>query len=230
MALGQLWRQLSAGHLVVSATHCAAGRCFAEVVPRCTVERVAPPALKKLERFLLGTSQKLLAFEYKVSNATIASQCAAALNAMAPGQTASRAAILLVMAAHAAHGTPLEPARVDAELDGSRRLISCAVPGASLFDRLSPCESAVAQLLIEGKMHVEIAAERKTSVRTTANQLASIFSKLGVSGRNELRSCAILGISTKFARRQAITSLPAQALERRPLSPLGRPVLTGVAV
>jgi DNA-binding NarL/FixJ family response regulator len=178
----------------------------------------------------LGTSQKLLAFDFDVSNATIASQCATALSAMAAGQTVSRAPVLLVLAAHAAQGVFLEPARVEAELEGSRRLLSCAIPGSTFADRLSRCELEVAQLLIVGKTHIEIAAERQTSPRTTANQLASIFGKLGVSGRGELRNIAINEASALFAARNTLTALPAPALERRPPARIEPEALTSIAV
>ena len=97
----------------------------------------------------------------------------------------------------------IDPARVDGQLVGSPRLISCALPGASLAARLTPSERSVANLMIEGKTHVEIAADRGTTLRTTANQLASIFAKLGVSGRGELRSKAIREASMVFTRKVA---------------------------
>jgi DNA-binding CsgD family transcriptional regulator len=48
---------------------------------------------------------------------------------------------------------------------------------------LSASETAVAQAAVSGKSNLEIAAERGTSVNTVANQLRSIYEKLGISGR-----------------------------------------------
>jgi DNA-binding NarL/FixJ family response regulator len=40
--------------------------------------------------------------------------------------------------------------------------------------------------LLEGSSHAQISSERGTSARTVANQLATAFRKLGVSGRGQL--------------------------------------------
>lgn len=47
-------------------------------------------------------------------------------------------------------------------------------------------ESEVVRLLLAGKTNAEIAQARGTSLRTVANQVQSIFKKLGVSSRAEL--------------------------------------------
>src|SRR5690606_13440073 len=56
---------------------------------------------------------------------------------------------------------------------------------------LSGAEHAVARLLVEGKSYAEMAWLRGTSVRTVANQVASIFQKTGVSGRAEFLSALV---------------------------------------
>jgi hypothetical protein len=48
-------------------------------------------------------------------------------------------------------------------------------PERHLSDRLPRAEASVLQYLVEGRSHAEIATLRGTSVRTIANQLASIF-------------------------------------------------------
>jgi DNA-binding CsgD family transcriptional regulator len=52
--------------------------------------------------------------------------------------------------------------------------------------RLSPAEGEVLRLLLRGYRNKEIAQVRKVSPRTVANQVASIFRKLGVQSRSEL--------------------------------------------
>jgi DNA-binding CsgD family transcriptional regulator len=47
-------------------------------------------------------------------------------------------------------------------------------------------ESEVLLQLLEGLSNEEIATERGVSARTVANQVASVFRKLGVSSRGEL--------------------------------------------
>jgi DNA-binding CsgD family transcriptional regulator len=53
---------------------------------------------------------------------------------------------------------------------------------------LTESERAVVALAMAGKSNAMIAAERGSSPRTIANQLASAYQKLGLSGRRELRA------------------------------------------
>jgi DNA-binding NarL/FixJ family response regulator len=53
---------------------------------------------------------------------------------------------------------------------------------------LTAAEAEVASLAIEGLSNAAIARRRDTSVRTVANQLRSIYSKLAVGSRRQLRS------------------------------------------
>lgn len=64
---------------------------------------------------------------------------------------------------------------------------------ALFFDRpqawskkLSPAEREVAAFLLDGKSHAEIARSRDVALRTVANQVASLYRKLGVGSRGEL--------------------------------------------
>jgi DNA-binding CsgD family transcriptional regulator len=51
---------------------------------------------------------------------------------------------------------------------------------------LTRADRAVAALVIDGATNAEIARRRRVSVRTVANQVASIFRKVGVGSRGEL--------------------------------------------
>ena len=51
---------------------------------------------------------------------------------------------------------------------------------------LTPSERDVAARALRGQSNAAIARERETSLRTIANQLASIYAKLGVRSRREL--------------------------------------------
>lgn len=64
-------------------------------------------------------------------------------------------------------------------------MFSYPLPSPALPASLSPAERAVALALLEGHSNAEIAEARGTSVRTVANQLASLFRKLGVGSRAE---------------------------------------------
>ena len=66
-------------------------------------------------------------------------------------------------------------------------------PGGGAGDRqladlgLTPAETAVVALAIEGYSNDEIGRVRGCSARTVANQLAAVYVKTGVSGRRALR-------------------------------------------
>jgi DNA-binding CsgD family transcriptional regulator len=67
---------------------------------------------------------------------------------------------------------------------------------ASLRFVLTRAERAVFDAILSGKSNARIAAERKTSVRTVANQVASIFRRAKVSSRVELAAvCAGLDVT-----------------------------------
>jgi DNA-binding NarL/FixJ family response regulator len=105
---------------------------------------------------------------------------------------------------------PIEPAQVPG-VDlysfriGERRFAVLSLPGAdgpaAAPDALSPAECAVAGLLLEGLSNAEIAARRRSAVRTVCNQIASVYRKLGVRSRAELatRQRALAGPSRRKA-------------------------------
>jgi DNA-binding CsgD family transcriptional regulator len=57
---------------------------------------------------------------------------------------------------------------------------------AELPEDLSRAEREVLGWLLRGDSNAEVAAKRRTAVRTAANQVASIFRKIGVASRAEL--------------------------------------------
>jgi DNA-binding NarL/FixJ family response regulator len=79
----------------------------------------------------------------------------------------------------------------------THRLAESALPAD-----LSPAEREVAQGILDGLTNAAIASRRKVSVRTIANQVASIFRRLGVGSRAEIvRRCVVHGpIAARRAR------------------------------
>ncbi len=65
-------------------------------------------------------------------------------------------------------------------------VFSFPIPAPVLPSGLSSAERAVALGLLEGQSNAEIAKARRTSVRTIANQVSSLFKKLGVQSRSQL--------------------------------------------
>jgi DNA-binding CsgD family transcriptional regulator len=72
------------------------------------------------------------------------------------------------------------------EFGGPSYFVISLASGRPLPYALSPAEREVVELVLAGLTNVEIASKRERSARTIANQLASIFRKLGVSSRFEL--------------------------------------------
>lgn len=67
------------------------------------------------------------------------------------------------------------------------RFAAISLPGdRGRLGRLTSAELTVARLVAAGATNAEIARERKTAVRTVANQVAAILAKLGVSGRRSI--------------------------------------------
>lgn len=73
--------------------------------------------------------------------------------------------------------------RVDGE---EVAVLSFPLPDYDLPESLTDAERQVVALLLDGRTNAAIAEERGTSVRTVANQIASIFRKAGVASRSEL--------------------------------------------
>jgi DNA-binding CsgD family transcriptional regulator len=64
-------------------------------------------------------------------------------------------------------------------------VLSFPISTPSLPPSLSAAEREVALHLLEGRSNAQIAASRRTSVRTVANQVASLLRKLEVRSRAE---------------------------------------------
>lgn len=84
------------------------------------------------------------------------------------------------------------PADVDVdviEIDGETLVVfswSRRAPAARVLAPLTEAERAVVEGICAGRSNAAIAAMRGTSVRTVANQVASLLRKLGVGSRHEL--------------------------------------------
>ena len=72
-------------------------------------------------------------------------------------------------------------------------LVSWSMSRPANWHLLTGAELEVGAALFEGASNQQIAAGRGSSVRTVANQVASIFRKLGVRSRGELAAAATRG-------------------------------------
>ena len=197
LTFDELWRSLTQRRLRIVSAEQRDGECL------CVIEPVSRPypalshtTVAVTQRVLCGECPKAIADSLRIGVSTISQQCAGVLRAMGALQTPTKVSILLVQAALAATGAEFEPARCRL-LDGTsgRRLIRTTAPGVSFRPRLTHSEFAVVCLTIESKSYAQIAALRRTSERTVANQLAAAFRKLDCSGQSQLRAKAVLELA-----------------------------------
>ncbi len=196
--LATLWEGLVAGRLRVADHFFDEHSGFLAVRPSRpgpdTRRFLRPQRLRVLERVLLKGGQKSVAAELGLAPSTVAIIAGNCLRAMGIHTGASRAPLPLVIAAHAYFGANrFRHAKLRAlSHEGvAYAVVSTERPEQELASLLSRAELCVVRLLVEGKSHAEMSELRHTSTRTIANQLASAFTKLEVSGRSELL-CKIL--------------------------------------
>ena len=142
-----------------------------------------------LERALLCGIRKIVALEVKLSCSSIAVIMQGCFQYMGVSCVPSRIPGMLVLACQARQrqgGARAYPRLVPDRQHQLEQTITVPRPDRVLSDWLAPAEHAVIRLLLEGQSYAEIAEARETSIRTVANQVASGFRRLGVSGRAEL--------------------------------------------
>lgn len=199
MSLCELWQALTSGKLTIVSSGCSERECFLKLRPRAGTRPfyLAPRHLSILRRVLAGESQKSVAIELELAVSTIAVTGKHSLSVLGVAVSATRAPLLLALAAHAAAGVRLAPALLARTEDcrSEEFVVIAQRPDVELDLSLSVAERAVVRGLIEGRTHAEIASHRRRSTRTIANQLASTFRKLRVRGRAELVRKLVLEVA-----------------------------------
>ncbi|MEP7052398.1 MAG: LuxR C-terminal-related transcriptional regulator [Pseudomonadota bacterium] len=192
--LSDLWAELVSGSCKVEETRFSSETCTV-IVRRGQpglAGRGAALSLRDieiLEQSLLGGVRKSVAVDHCLCSSSIAEVLRRCFVFMGLSCWPSRIPLLLVMAVHAKHAEQTElPARrmLAQSPRPPRQSITASRPDVELANELSRAEFAVTRLFVEGKSHAQIAEERRISPRTVANQLASAFHRLDVSGRAEL--------------------------------------------
>jgi DNA-binding CsgD family transcriptional regulator len=140
-----------------------------------------------LKRVLLGEAPKAVAIDLRMGLSSVAAAIQDCLLSMGIPGRLSQASVLLTMAACAAHRPESSPTlgrltRVEHDGEGYW-VVSVVRPDLVFPVPLSHAEAAVVRELVAGRSHAQISHLRATSPRTVANQLATVFRKLGVSGR-----------------------------------------------
>jgi DNA-binding CsgD family transcriptional regulator len=176
-------------------------RCF--VIRKHGPTEPVSPLLNERERQIValasvGHSNKLIAYELGLSSSRVATQLTSAARKLG---VASRKTLLHAFAVLGNRSNPPEqreqreqrndnlPARMTRFAHGGHEFAVIKIDIApKLPSSLTVAESEIATLVIEGLSNAAIAERRRTSVRTVANQLRSIYSKLGVESRRQLCS------------------------------------------
>ena len=166
----------------------SAGEC---VLLRRLAERreaLSGRKLAILERTLLGVQRKVIAFDFGVSPSLVAQVLKSALLEMGLTCSPAKVPLALIMLAHAAHGAMVAGRLAINELvrGGESYLLLSASLDAGIWQPLAPAESDVLRERLQGTPYALIAAKRKTSTHTVANQVATACKRLGASGRLDL--------------------------------------------
>jgi len=230
--LSALWTELIDGLCKVEHTEFTPHTCTVVVTREHRASGAAARLTARdteiLERALLEGVRKSVAVDFGLCPSSIAEILRRCFVFMGLSCWPSRIPLLLVMAAHAKQspeaqrGAKLMLAQNQQFL---RQTISVKRPDTELSKWLSPAEYAVTRLLIEGKSYEELARLRQTSKRTVANQLASAFHRLGISGRAELM-CLLA--TSKLGNEQAFSGVKP-ALTLTPDTVLSFPRVAGQA-
>jgi DNA-binding NarL/FixJ family response regulator len=186
--LAEAWDDLVSGRARVVAAYATRTRHFLELVD-CSSDRTCAldwRSITVLDLILSGTQQKVIAAETKRSASTVSGTAQRAMRALGLESQVSRFPMLLKVMYRAWQIQKPMRARAQAPNAGMPRIVNIFRPDACLQGRLSPSEYEVARDLVDGLRQEQIARCRRTAKRTVANQVANVYQKLGVSGRNEL--------------------------------------------
>jgi DNA-binding NarL/FixJ family response regulator len=189
ISLAPLWRELVDGHARLVDVFFTEDRCYLVLGPTQVTLPLTGRRREILEAVLCGVGQKCVASEQRLAVSSIAMQARLALEQLGLSCKTSRAHPLLMLLARAGsrHDERVRATLSFVETGHEQlRVVAMGRPDLTLARSLPPAELEAARLLIEGFSYQDIAQLRDTAMRTTANQIAAVFRRLRVSGRNEL--------------------------------------------
>jgi DNA-binding NarL/FixJ family response regulator len=172
-----LWERLLSGHWSVLDVFSVRGIRYAIAYKNpdgAAFRALAERDRAVLELALAGHSGKWIALELQLSESTIARALHRARHRLGVADTTA------LMRIRNALFESLEGLAIGVDIAMTR--LTPVAPSAAV---LSDAERAVAVGMLDGKRAAAIARERRTSIRTVANQIANIYRKLGVASRRE---------------------------------------------
>ncbi len=194
VALQELWQRLAIGQFRIKHAHHAQGRCWVYMTQNATLEaQLTALEWQTGERILCGDPAKVVADEFAVSCSTVCVYAQTMIASLCDRSAASQARAFLVLCACASRNNLSTLAAVDGIAENGDVVLSAGLGNEAVMRaRLSRAEYEIVQAILLGKASQEISRERKTSMRTVANQLNAIYRKLGISGRRELVVAALM--------------------------------------
>lgn len=189
--LAELWRALAGGYRKVVGRFADQQYIGLIVTEPATSAQRALHARERglLEAVLSGVCQNRVAIENHLSATSIATYCRHGLETMGYRGTVSRVSPVLMRAASAATqpGSTVRGRFSHIVTDAATYdVVSIERPEKPWSRCFSRSELDVVARLLDGASYMDIASQRGTSVRTVANQIASAFRRMRVSGRAEL--------------------------------------------
>jgi DNA-binding NarL/FixJ family response regulator len=186
--LREVWGQLVGGACTVLCGFFSQTR-FGIVVRRIPESERRPLARRQLELLqgtLAGSSQKRMALEAGLACSTVAVELRAAIRQLGCSCRPSRAHPILMLMASAASTNSHRTAALGSLRVGGVQMETIGLARPEANADVTPAERAIVRLLVEGVCYAKISRSRGRSRRTIANQVAAVFRRLNVSGRNEL--------------------------------------------
>lgn len=181
--LANVWRELCAGTLLVQQVLSSAEHHVLVLQRRLVAKPLEATRATILEQHL-SKSQKLVAVEMGLAPSTIALNSRLALAHIGVDARPSRAPVFVILAVVA----KLSGTSIRAEAREGKESLVIRLPRVekNACEGLPPAEGEVLHLLVDGASYEDISRARGTSLRTIANQVTSVFRRLGVSSRIEL--------------------------------------------
>jgi DNA-binding NarL/FixJ family response regulator len=219
VSLAKIWQELCLGKTRFVDAFFTMDRCYAVLTAPSDAQGplLNDRRLTILHGLLCGQGQKRVGIELELSASTVAADARLALEALGLTGKPSRVHPMIMASAMSFYREEVELHGWHSRLnDGasSEQVVSIARPEHALRDALPPAELAVMAWLVEGLPYTNMARMRGTAMRTIANQIAAVFRRLKVSGRNEL-------LQWLFEHQAAEDALPVPPLP--PIPPASAP-------
>lgn len=213
--LRSVWSGLITGRFSVVSTSTTSERVTLRVQQR-SVARAHSRAAQIFDAASCGELQKTVAIDLGLAPSSVAAMLRQVTRGMGLSCKFSRLPLAIPLLRHMISRPELVSVRLEPwPLDRAKPVLVIEMSRCddAIAAKLSKSEYEVARQLLEGCTYRQMASRRATSVRTIANQVSSVFKKLGVSGRFEVLRSALAGDEPP---RAVLYRLPLATKYRRP--------------